>query len=153
MIKRLFRKFSLAIIEWASEKTPDFIIGGRANPYLIRWWLIPRNRFLNIYVHFIRRSDDDRALHDHPFYNVSILLFGSYLEHTKKGVFVRKEGNIVFRRGVTLHRLEINDGPCWSLFITGPRYRTWGFACPKGWIPWQRFVDARDKGSVGRGCD
>ena len=60
------------------RRPPDFIIGEPANPYLIRWWVIPRNRWFNIYLHEIRRSDDDRALHDHPWLNCSILLHGGY---------------------------------------------------------------------------
>lgn len=54
---RLFRPF------W---RAPDFYIGGNANPYLLRWWVIPRNRFFNVYLHKFLRDDDDRALHDHP---------------------------------------------------------------------------------------
>lgn len=40
----------------------------------------------------------------------------------------------------------------WSLFITGPNVRTWGFACPKGWVSWQQFVEPERPGEVGRGC-
>lgn len=39
-----------------------------------------------------------------------------------------------------------------SLFLTGPKIREWGFACPQGWIPWYEFVDARDSGKIGKGC-
>ncbi len=42
-------------------RKPDFIIGGPENPYLLRWYLIPQNRFFNVYLHKILRSDDDRA--------------------------------------------------------------------------------------------
>ena len=56
-----------AILRWARNREPDFIIGGHEAPYLRRHWLIPRNRFFNIYVHEFLRSDDDRALHDHPW--------------------------------------------------------------------------------------
>ena len=42
---------------------------------------------------------------------------------------------------------------CWTLFITGPVVRDWGFHCPDaGWVFWKNFVDARDAGSIGRGC-
>ena len=61
---------------------PDQVIGGRQRPYLLRWFLIPQNRFLNVYLHRFLRSDDDRALHDHPWWNVSLLLEGAYTEHT-----------------------------------------------------------------------
>jgi len=137
-----------------SRRAPDFIIGGAANPQIKRWWVIQRNRFGNVYLHHILRSDDDRALHDHPWFNVSIVLRGGYLEVTPAGRYWRGRGSIVFRRATASHRLELPDinQPCWTLFITGPVVRNWGFHCPKRWVPWQEFVDARDTGAVGRGC-
>ena len=61
-----------------ARREPDFIIGDN---YLRRWWLIPRNRWLNVYLHEFRASDDDRALHDHPWASCSIILRGEYFEH------------------------------------------------------------------------
>ena len=60
----------------------------------------------------------------------------------------------VVRSPETAHRLKLmNPGwPAETLFITGPRVREWGFACPKGWVPWQEFVAPSDKGQIGRGC-
>lgn len=135
-------------------RKPDFIIGPHGLPYLRRWWVIPRNRFFNIYLHQILKSDDDRALHDHPWINCSILLRGSYREITPRGEFVRKAGSLVFRRAKSAHRLVVEDGAeVWTLFITGPVIREWGFHCPKGWRHWKQFVNERDTGQVGRGCD
>lgn len=35
-----------------------------------------------------------------------------------------------------------------------PKIRVWGFHCADaGWIPWQKFVDNRDSGAIGKGCD
>lgn len=135
-------------------RAPDFIIGPHDAPYLRRWWVIPRNRFFNIYLHQILKSDDDRALHDHPWVNVSILLRGSYREVTPRGEFVRKAGSLVFRRAKASHRLVVDSGKCvWTLFVTGPVIREWGFHCPNGWRHWKQFVNERDSGQVGRGCD
>lgn len=164
------------IIARVTRRPPDFVIGGQENPYLRRWWLIPRNRFFNVYLHQFLRSDDDRALHCHPWSNASILLRGSYIEHTiaaggihhkrlltsagrlRDRVRVRPSGKIA-------HRVELLEEraapwtatytvPCWTIFITGPRYREWYFHCPeRGLVPWQEFVDARDHGAVGKGCD
>lgn len=141
----------------ASSRDPDFIIGGRESPYVRRWWVIPRNKFFNIYLHQFLRSDDDRALHDHPWVNLSILLKGEYWEHTiaaggVEHIAHRVAGDFKFRTPSSAHRIEVRD-PCWTLFITGPVVRTWGFHCPRGWRPWQQFVDKRDTGSIGRGCD
>lgn len=141
----------------ATSRAPDFIIGGHDDPYVRRWWVIPRNKWFNIYLHQFLRSDDDRALHDHPWVNLSILLQGEYREHTIAAggvghVVTRRAGDMKARLPGTAHRIEI-DAPCWTLFITGPVVRNWGFHCPKGWRPWQQFVDKKDAGSVGRGCD
>lgn len=142
----------------AEKRPPDFVIGGADKPYVRRWWIIPRNRWFNIYLHQFLRSDDDRALHDHPWGNVSLLLAGEYTEHTiaAGGVAHRavyKSGNLKFRRAKAAHRVELHAGECWSLFITGPIVREWGFHCPAGWRPWKEFVDQRDSGAIGRGCD
>lgn len=150
-------------------RKPDFIIGGAERPYMLRWWVIPRNRWFNIYLHKIMRDDDDRALHDHPWWNVSILLAGAYREvmpdlkarrtpYTRIADLptitkIRRRGSVVFRRAAASHRLEVAEGPVWSLFITGPVLRTWGFHCPQGWKEWRRFVAASDPGSVGPGCE
>jgi hypothetical protein len=134
-------------------RAPDFIIGGAEHPYIYRWWLIPRNTIFNIYLHKIVRDDDDRALHDHPWVNCSIIIKGRYVEVTPKGRFLRKSWIPIFRRPTAAHRLELVDGHCWSLFITGPRIREWGFYCSKGWVHWKIFTDPADSARVGRGCE
>lgn len=143
------------------KRPPDFVIGPKDDPYLRRWWIIPRNRFFNIYLHHIRHSDDDMALHDHPWWNCSIVLSGCYVEVVPEKGFshgvlrrlMRLPGSITFRRASAAHRLEVPDGvTAWTLFITGPVIREWGFHCPNGWVHWKDFVDESDTGAVGRGC-
>lgn len=140
---------------WARAKMihdPDFVIGDPA--YLRRWWIIPRNEWQNVYLHHILRDDDDRALHDHPWPNTSLLLIGSYREITPDGVFIREPGALVSRPAAAAHRLELIDGePCVSLFFTGQKVRDWGFHCPKGWVPWQQFTAGDNGELVGRGCE
>lgn len=146
------RSVALSLVARAIEREPDFVIGSPNSPYLRRWWVLPRNPIFNIYVHEILRSDDDRALHDHPWINVSILAVGSYTEVTPKGRFLRMAGSVIWRMPSASHRLEVNGSPCWTVFVTGPRVRNWGFHCPRGWVPWQRFTSPENKGQVGRGC-
>lgn len=138
-----------------AKREPDFVIG---EDYLRRWFVIPRNPIFNIYLHEFRRSDEDRALHDHPWPNVSILLFGRYVEHTIAAGGVNKRvayqaGDIKFRRSVAAHRIELTDGVCWSLFITGPRIRSWGFHCAAGWRHWREFTKPGETGKIGKGCE
>lgn len=135
------------------KRPPDFIIGRAEDPYLRRWWIIPRNRFFNIYLHQFLRSDDDRALHDHPWWNVSIVLRGFYIEHKPDGIRLAVPGAVIMRRATARHRIElINNWACWTLFITGPRIREWGFWCPRGFVLWTDFVHPTDPGLVGPGC-
>ena len=152
------------LIARVTRRPPDFVIGGELHPYLRRWWVIPRNRFLNVYLHQFLRSDDDRALHDHPWANCSILLRGSYIEHTETGRRELQAPSVRLRlSGKFAHRIELLERrvapwpafapqPCWTLFITGPRYREWGFLCPQGWVHWKRFTAADDPGAIGPGC-
>ena len=132
------------------SRNPDFIIGDN---YMHRWWVIPRNKVANVYLHRIMHSDDDRALHDHPWENTSVLIAGRYVEHNADGSILREAGSVVTRKATDAHRLEILPGEhAVSLFFTGPIVREWGFHCPQGWRLWKDFVDARDSGQVGRGC-
>lgn len=142
----------------AGSREPDLYIGGRQNTYLRRWYVIPRNRWFNVYLHQFLRSDDDRALHDHPWVNVSLLLAGEYTEvlPTKGGTTtsrILKAGNLAFRGPTSAHRVLLHDGPAWTLFITGPRVREWGFWCPHGWRHWEEFTAGPKGESVGKGCE
>lgn len=145
------------IIARAQRRPPDFVIGGAERPYMRRWWLIPRNRVFNVYLHHILRDDDDRALHDHPWFNCSILLRGAYYEvmPTRGATLMRRlrtAGSVVLRSPWAAHRLEVAGSECWSLFLTGPLQRRWGFWCPQGWRYWKDFAAANDPGAVGVGC-
>lgn len=161
---------------------PHFVVGPHDRPYLLRWYVLPRNDWLNVYLHKFCRDDDDRALHDHPWPSLSLVLWGGYVEQTRtaatsagehwtaaKGVvtqhthvateytYVRKWygiGSLLRRAATHTHRIELPGGkPCWTLFITGPRVREWGFHCPKGWVHWRDFTASHDVGQVGKGCD
>jgi hypothetical protein len=187
---RLIPLLAYRLTAIADRRAPDFIVGGAESPYLLRWYLCPWSRWAHdwrqlpesslswwqrwmmrwplAYLHCFRRSDDDRALHDHPWANCSLLLLGRYVEHTiaAGGVHsraVRHAGDIVFRRARAAHRVELlpsnNAGPnalepAWSLFITGFRRREWGFHCPEqGWVHWRRFTARGDRGAIGKGCE
>jgi hypothetical protein len=67
----------------ARSRPHDFTVGAARDPYMLRWWVIPRNKVFNIYLHNFMRSDDDEALHDHPWaFNLSIIVHSEYTEHT-----------------------------------------------------------------------
>lgn len=143
------------IIAHFSRRAPDIQIGGSDNPYMNRWYVIPRNPLFNIYLHQFIRDDEDRALHDHPWASLSWMLKGSLYEHST--LFGRPicQGAWTFREARFTHRLEVPNaarGKTWTLFITGPRVREWGFHCPKGFVPWRDFTAGAQGETVGRGC-
>ena len=132
-MKSLFRWIRNRILN-----RPDLIVGPEKDPYMIRWFVIPRNRFCNVYLHNFLKDDDDRALHDHPWSFVSIILKGGYIERTEAGLNPRFAGSIAFRRAKHRHQVELFDDhqtqskkPCWTVIITGPKRRTWGFLVPR----------------------
>ncbi|MGU3650626.1 hypothetical protein [Mycolicibacterium sp. A43C] len=138
---------------------PHQVIGGSDRPYLRRWYVIPRNPVLNVYVHQFLRSDDDRALHDHPWWFVSVILKGAYVEVSEQPEQKRKttyrcapeyrdspgldhmiklpRRMFAFRPATFRHRVALfnesewsdREVPCWTLIVTGRRVRTWGFWC------------------------
>lgn len=156
-LPRRLRLWLLARVEAVmTSRPPDFIVG---DDYLRRWHLLPRNSLFNVYAHLFLHDDDDRALHDHPYANVSFVLDGGYHEHMSGGrIFLRDVGIVVARRPTTPHRIMLRRTgeaaliPAVTLFITGPRVREWGFTCPQGWRRWQDFVHPTDRGKVGPGC-
>jgi hypothetical protein len=171
-------------------RDPDFVIVGKAgDTYMRRWYVLPKNRWFNIYLHNQVRDDEDSELHDHPWWNVSLVLKGGYWEttprfrnkymlrrmtepHARMGNsgFVaymfepphhrqwRKPGSVIFRRATDAHRLGLGfygeqrmlkgssheqswKRPSWSLFITGPNRRVWGFWMKDGWKPHTDIAD------------
>ena len=146
---------------------PHLSIGGDERPYMRRWYCIPRNPWLNVYLHQFLRDDDDRALHDHPWWFISIMLWGSYTEwRIEPSIWHgrgfpestieprrRRAGSIAFRSAETRHRVTLNGKPCWTLVITGRKKRTWGFWCPRGFVPWHEFTKPGNEGEIGKGCD
>jgi hypothetical protein len=147
----------MIIADWIVARTmkrpPDFIIGAiKEDAYMLRWWVIPRNRFFNLYLHKVLRDDEDRALHDHPWASLSYMVSGGIWEVTNDGREWVKPGRWKYRGASYAHRLVRSAEPAVTLFFTGPRIRQWGFHCPKGWRHWKDFVAKDDAGSIGRGC-
>lgn len=128
-------------------------------PYMQRWHAIPRNRYFNVYLH-VYYHDDDRILHSHPWWSLSVCVSGALREfytRTSEGAnrpethevrWVRR-GDLVWRNADMFHRLEVQAGRTITIFITGPKFKTWYFACKHGLMPWTDFVST---GRSGQGC-
>ena len=126
----------------------DQVIGQN---YMQRWHLLRKPGVRNLYLHRYLGSDDDRALHDHPWASWSILLWGHLVEVTEQGE--KRIWPIIpkFRSPEYSHRLILKSSGALTLFYTGKKVREWGFHCPKGWVHWTQFTDAEGN-QTGAGC-
>jgi len=145
------------------------------SPYLSRWYLLggPRtdgeafdqhgatlpgvvfqNLPINIYVHRFHRSDDDSALHNHPWrWSVSFILAGGYTEERRDdtdpgdgyGRVVTREvrpGSVNVIRDSDFHRVDLLEHDAWSIFVAGPKSGSWGFwdRWTGEYLPWREFI-------------
>ena len=163
-----------SLVEWlASKMAPPRVIFDRSgvSPYLSRYYLIGRpwmrdgsepidelgsprrdavfRTGVHVYLHHFHRSDEDRALHNHPWqWSRSLILAGGYIEER------RGPDDLVRRRvvrpgawntidGDDFHRVDLIENDCWSLFIAGPKHgRSWGFwdRVTGKFLPWREFI-------------
>lgn len=148
---RFIAKILAKFFKWKYEdKSPDFIIFGEDDqPYMLRWWVIPRNKYFNIYLHKVI-GDDDRAMHDHPWNSLGLILEGTYLEiipiyqpigrkmvDKSFGGDKLSQGRWKYRDTDFAHYLlKYDEEPVWTLFFTGPKKRDWGFYHPESlnWV-------------------
>jgi hypothetical protein len=161
MILKLLAK---AAIKYSESRPHDFAVGGDNNPYMLRWWWIPRNKWFNVYIHKFLKDDDDRALHDHPWASLSILCQGAirenYIYLTRGGQMMSAWRDLLtgglplYRSSTFSHRIIVMpaENLPLTIFITGPKIREWGFHCLKGWRHWKDYVDMDSVGDIGRGC-
>lgn len=134
---------------------PHKIVPNMSGDYLRRWHLIPRNKLLNCYLHHFIGNDDGPELHDHPWWSLSIVLRGGYWDVLPRDVMtLRKAGDFILRRPRTIHRVTLSKRrddalkPAWSLFLTGPVVREWGFWKAGTWIKHDEHLAAILQGKV-----
>lgn len=154
--------------------TKKLPIGPEGDPHYWRYYVIRRNRFLNIYLHCFLHSDYE-YLHDHRMMNISVILQGSYAEErfvkTPVGgkelpaayVYHVDRLHPLMRLPSTPHRVVLyqdveQEGKAkqvWSLFVGFPHVRNWGmwtrcqgFAL---WVPHECVVKKLDPETAGYG--
>jgi hypothetical protein len=130
------------------------IVNCEREPYLHRWYVLRTER-VGVFIHRFVRSDEDRALHDHPWSFIVIPLWGGYIEHSDRlpqvwGVDLgyripvrRRVWPLIstrYRGTDYRHRVElVNERPSWSLFIRFKKVREWGFWPKTGFILWNKW--------------
>lgn len=138
--------------------------------YMRRW--IARCPFGTLRLHNILTSDEGRDFHDHPWGFTSLILSGGYVEHRPGcgcepipndgrkrvanlhhdpgGCRYYGPGSVVRRDATDLHRLELVNGPAWTLVLTSPYHRMWGFQTADGWVDFKSYQRSfyRDPGPI-----
>lgn len=98
-------------------------LGDPNNPYLYRW--VADFDLFSIRLHKWVCGDDPRHLHDHPWNFIVWVLKGSYFDVSKDKRELMNAGKICFRKALHAHTVETKG--CWTLVLTGPEIRRWGF--------------------------
>jgi hypothetical protein len=93
--------------------------------YLIRWvidfW------FFSIRLHHWVGSDDQRHMHDHPWWFWTFVFRGGYVERTEHGNIMLRAPTLAFRKAEHKHTVRVTKSGSWSLLLCGPEKRAWGF--------------------------
>ena len=89
--------------------------------FLTRKTLVNIGR-VHIRLHDILSPDKSPYLHNHPFYYISIVLKGGYIEQILRNGSIQEVkhdiGSIIYRKPSDFHRLKDINGPTKTLFLT-----------------------------------
>ena len=108
--------------------------------YLTRWYLL-RTKPLAVFLHWFRRSDEDRVLHDHPWPFITLILWRGYFEHCRDGTIRRRWPLTAhYRPAEWRHRVELIGGrKAVTIVIRFRERRVWGFWEKSGFIAWNKW--------------
>jgi hypothetical protein len=93
--------------------------------YVRRWYL--ETPYFSVRLHHWLHSDDNRAFHDHPWWFITLILKGSYTDLNPIRSERMTPGKVAYRPALHQHTAQIDPGGCWTLLLTGPKIRQWGF--------------------------
>ena len=118
--------------------------------YLIRYYYLNLRPYARIVIHRFMRSDID-GLHDHPWGFENYILSGGYWETNKEGKFWRAPGYHGKSDANYFHRVELDDEKAngeevWTLFLMGPKEKTWGFLNEQNiWVQHEEYLENKIK--------
>ena len=126
--------------------------------YMCRWWLFnpyPHGSdgdgrrwpwLPSVRVHHIRRADEDRHHHDHPWNARTIILDGCYTEERGDQLITRIPGDTATLLFGEYHRIaQVAPDGVWTLFISGKKRGTWGFWVDGAKVPWREYTNAGEQ--------
>lgn len=125
------------------------VVDGQESVYLRRFYLVETEK-VKVYLHIIKRSDEDPDPHDHPWDFTTIVLKNGYVDEsytiTRKRLPDDRLGflSVRKRRAEHIHMVKVQEGkPAWTLVFLGPYRRKWGFVKPQpeGWTDWRTYLN------------
>lgn len=150
-----FKRTIVDLLIQYAKRNPYFHIPDNGS-YMERYWLLRPYRWLPIAIrlHILKRSDQDRHLHTHPWRSASWILRGGYTEvvpldqgqHPSLDVghvrYVwRGPGSFTGRKASDRHKILISKEPAVSVFIMWGKTQEWGFITPEGFVHWRDYLD------------
>ena len=107
-------------IKWADK------LGNPECPYVIRW--VFETKWFSVRLHKWMGPDDLRNLHDHPWDYWAMVIKGGYTERLEDlNFYWMLPWKPVYRKAERKHAVEPFTYPTWSILLTGPEKREWGF--------------------------
>lgn len=133
-------------------------VGEPACPY-IRRWVLNVAGVGSLRLHHWTASDDSRFLHDHAWPFTTLILRGGYTDITEEMCTMCAGGGCMWCSGTGskrygeylsagmvrhrpaqhVHSVRVEPGGCWTLMLTGPVVRDWGFWVDGEWKRMRRF--------------
>lgn len=127
------------VIHFRLKLGPLEFVSDTVGSGVIDRWIIHYRSVGALRLHRINKSDMDRDYHDHRFDFRSLILWKGYREHTPSGSRIFRPGSVVRHAAEDQHRLELLNGPAWTIQISGPQRREWGFSTPDGWVDSENY--------------
>jgi hypothetical protein len=132
---------------------PPLVLVDESNGYeFLRRYRLVQTPLFSIFVHRMEVPDPGTDLHDHPWAFGSLVLKGGYIEVTadarqverveSQHLRLRKRWSWATTRLDQAHGIvSLNRSPTWTLVVTGPTRRRWGFYVDGVWHDWETEYD------------
>jgi hypothetical protein len=131
------RRWCESLVPWLAAQT----IERDGLPYLERYFVAgwsPSNGQTGpaIFLHHFVASDAREQMHSHPWgLAVSLILVGGYREERcnpagRRTAHDFRPGDVNVIAADDVHRIDLLDGDCWSLFVAGEFEKAWTFVPP-----------------------
>lgn len=135
--------------EWEFLGPPLVLIDENNGREFLKRWRLVQTPWFSVFIHRMQVPDPGFDLHDHPWAFLSVVLVGGYQEikaATRRTWAQHKRHRGRWSvGGIRLdecHRVaSLDRTPTWTLIVTGPTRRRWGFDVGGEWQDWEHEYD------------